>query len=148
MTLTALISPGVTAALALALSAIAVASPLEDMATSTAPSGRHSIKLRSSITPGIGPGTSTPVRLTASNSGSSAVAITTVRLVDVAADAAHPTCVTEDFTMADVPQHASVPSGARDYQLASGTLTYKNTNISQDACQAATLTLTLSSTDT
>jgi len=146
--LAALISPGVTTALALALTAIVAASPVKDMATSTAPSGPHSITLRSSITPGIGPGTSTPVRITASNPGSSTVAITKVRLVDVAADAAHPACVTEDFTMADVPQHATVPSGAREYQLASGTLTYENTNISQDACQAATLTLTLSSIDT
>jgi hypothetical protein len=89
---------------------------------------------------------SRPIRLTASNSGSSAVAITTVRLVDVSADDAHPACVTDDFTMADVQQHVSVPSGARDYRLASGTLTYKNTNVDQNACQAATLTLNLSST--
>lgn len=102
--------------------------------------------LRSSIAPGLAPGTSRSVRLTASTAGSADVAITGVRLLRVTADDAHPDCVTEDFTMEDVRQSASVPSGTTDYRLASGTLVYQNTNVNQDACKAATLTLTLSST--
>ena len=107
----------------------------------------HAIVLRASLMPGISPGTSRTVHLTASNSGASAVAITGVRLVDVSPDAAHATCVTDDFTMSDIAQRVTVPGNARAQQLHSGALAYENTNVNQDACKGATLTLTLSSTN-
>jgi hypothetical protein len=141
---TAFITPGLTAALLLA--GIAVAAPVLGIG-STAPSGHAAIVLHASITAAISPGTSSPVRLTASNAGSSTAAIGSVRLVGVAADARHADCVTADFTMTDVAQKAAVPAGARDYPLENGTLTFKNTDLNQDACKAATLTLTLASTE-
>ncbi len=141
---TAFIAPGVTAALLLA--GIAAAAPITAADPAAAPSRQDDIALHASITAGISPGTSAPVRLTASNPGSSAITLRTVRLLDVSADTDHPNCATDDFTMTDVEQEASIPAGARDYRLASGTLTFKNTDVNQDGCKAATLTLTLSST--
>lgn len=131
-------------AAALLVAGIAVAAPMVGIG-SVAPHG-DAVTLRASVTAGISPGTSAPVRLTASNDGSATAAVRTVRLVDVAADANHAACVTNDFTMTDVAQQAAVPAGARDYPLNSGTLTFRNTNVNQDACKAATLTLTLAST--
>jgi hypothetical protein len=139
-----LISTGITVAFVLA--ATAVAAPVRGMLHTHTSSARPAIILRSSVAFGIAPGTSRPVRLTASNTGSSDRAITIVRLLQVTADDAHPDCETDDLTMADVQQNATVRSGEHDYQLASGTLVYKDTDVNQDACQAATLTLTLSST--
>lgn len=112
--------------------------------TTAAPVDR-AIIVRASVAPGIGPGDRRTVRLTASNTGSSAIAIRTVRLVDISADGGHPNCVTDDFTMADVPQRASVPAGADNYRLTSGTLTYHDTNTDQNGCQGVILTLTLTS---
>jgi hypothetical protein len=141
---TAFIAPTVAAALLLA--GIAAAAPVTGAGPTAAPSRQEAIALHASITAGITPGTSAPVRLTASNAGSSPITIRTVHLLDVSADNAHPNCVTDDFTMTDVQQEASIPGGARDYGLASGTLTFKNTDVNQDGCKAATLTLILSST--
>lgn len=114
--------------------------------TTAAPVDR-AIIVRASIAPGIGPGDRRTVRLTASNTGSSAIAIRTVRLVDISADGGHPDCATDDFRMADVPQRASVPAGADSYPLASGTLVYHDTETDQNGCQGVTLTLTLTSLD-
>lgn len=139
-----LISTGLT--IAFVLAGTAVAAPVMGMLHTDTSSARSAISLRSSVAFGIAPGTSRPVRLTASNTGSSDRAITIVRLLRVTADDAHPDCETDDFTMADVRQNATVQSGEHGYRLASGTLVYKNTDVNQNACQAATLTLTLSST--
>lgn len=137
---------GTGSAAILLLAAIVSATPSwsEVHLTTAAPVDR-AIILRASIAPGIGPGDRRTVRLTASNTGSSAIAIRTVRLVDISADGSHPNCVTDDFTMADVPQRASVPAGADNYRLASGTLVYHDTNADQNGCQGVTLKLTLTS---
>jgi hypothetical protein len=139
-----LISTTITAALVLA--GIAAAEPVMAVVKPSAPSGPPGLVLRSTIAPGLAPGTSRSVMLTASNAGPSDIVIIGVRLLQVTADDAHPNCVTEDFTMADVHQSASVPGHTNEYRLASGTLVYQNTSVNQDACKAATLTLTLSST--
>jgi hypothetical protein len=139
----AFIAPVVAAALL--LTGVATAAPMMGVGSIAAPA-RDALVLRASVAAGITPGTSVPVRLTASNAGSATAAISTVRLVGIAADARHAACVTDDFAMTDVAQKAAVPAGARDYPLSGGTLTFKNTDVSQDGCKAATLTLTLSST--
>jgi hypothetical protein len=141
---TVLVVSGTLAALVLAGIAAASAQ-MFGLGSADAPSTGARVVLHASVAPGIRPGTSRPVGLTASHSGSSAVAIRTVRLVRVAADAGHPACVTDDFTMAAVPQDASVPGDGRRHRLASGTLVYRNTDVDQSACEGATLTLALSS---
>jgi hypothetical protein len=48
--------------------------------------------------------------------------------------------------MADVESDTIVPGNATSFALnGSGTLEYANTNVNQDACKGATLTLSLSS---
>jgi hypothetical protein len=119
--------------------------PVLGLGPTTALSTHVGIHLGVSVMPGISPGTTRRVLLTASNPGSSTVAITRVRLMSVSTDADHPTCVTGDFTMADVAQDASVPAHAHNFPLTGGTLAYRNTDVDQNACQGVTLTLTLSS---
>jgi len=105
-----------------------------------------SVTLAGTVTPGIAPGLSVPVSFTAANSGTSAVQVTTVHLVSVAADAEHSACVTADFSMEDVTQAHEVPAGATTEALpTNGALAYANSGVSQDACKGATLTLTLTS---
>jgi hypothetical protein len=81
--------------------------------------------------------------VTTSNPGSSTVSITTVRLVRITTDVDHDACETDDFTMEDIQQHASIPSDSREYELADGTLTFEDSGINQDACKGAPLELTL-----
>jgi hypothetical protein len=49
--------------------------------------------------------------------------------------------------MPDVPENHEVAAHASGHALPSnGTISYANTDVSQDACKGASLTLTLSST--
>ncbi len=105
------------------------------------------ITLSGTIANGLVPGGSEPVTLTASNSGSAPIKVQTIHLVSVAVDAGHSACVTADFTMPDVTENESIPGNASNHSLpTTGTLSYANTAVSQNACEGATLTLTLSST--
>jgi hypothetical protein len=105
-----------------------------------------SVTLTGTVSPGISPGTSKPVSFTAANATTSPIRVTTVHLDSVAVDAGHSTCVTADFTMADVTENHQVPAGATVEPLpTNGSLVYANTAVNQDACKNATLTLTLSS---
>jgi hypothetical protein len=98
------------------------------------------------VAPGIAPGTSRVVSFTAANPSGSPIQVTTVHLDSIAADAGHAGCEIADFTMADATENHQVPAGATVEPLpADGSLVYANTDVSQDACKGATLTLTLSS---
>ena len=105
------------------------------------------VTITGAVAPGISPGTAEAVSFTAANSSDSPIRVTTVHLESIAVDGAHATCVTSDFTMADVTENHQVPSGATVEPLpVNGSLVYANTAVNQDACKGATLTLTLSST--
>jgi hypothetical protein len=105
------------------------------------------VTLAGTVTDGIGPGTNVPVSFTAANTSDSAVRVTTVHLESVAADGAHASCNTADFSMANVTENHQVPAGATaDALPTNGSLVYAETGVSQDACKGATLTVTLSST--
>jgi hypothetical protein len=105
------------------------------------------VTMTGTVAPGIAPGTNRAVSFTAENTSSSPVQVTSVHLDGVAVDAGHAGCVTADFTMADVTENHQVPAGATVEVLPTGgSLVFANTGVSQDACQGATLTLTLSST--
>lgn len=104
------------------------------------------VTLTGVIAPGIAPGTSRPVSLTAANASGSPITVSTVHLESVAADGGHAACATDDFSMADVSENHQVPAGATSDALPNaGTLTYANTAANQDACKDATLTVVLSS---
>jgi hypothetical protein len=105
-----------------------------------------SVTLTGTVTPGSAPGTTEPVSFTAANPSESPIQVTKVHLVSVAADSEHAACKTADFTMADVIQEHQVPAEATTEAMPNdGSLVYANTEVSQDACKGATLTLTLSS---
>jgi hypothetical protein len=105
------------------------------------------VVLTGTVTPGIAPGTAEPVSFTAANASGSPIQVTKVHLVSIAVDSENAACVTADFTMADVTQTHLVPAGATAEALPNnGSLVYANTEVSQDICKGATLTLTLSST--
>jgi hypothetical protein len=105
------------------------------------------ITLTGTVAAGLVPGGSEPVTLTASNGGSAPVKVQAVKLVSIAVDAGHSTCVTSDFTMPEVTENESIPGNATNHSLPNtATLSYANTAVSQNACIGATLTLTLSST--
>jgi hypothetical protein len=104
------------------------------------------VVLTGTVAPGISPGTAAAVSFTAANGGVSAVRVTNIHLVGITADGTHGTCETADFSMADVVEGHQVPPGATAEALpVEGSLVYANTGISQNACQGATLTLTLTS---
>jgi hypothetical protein len=106
-----------------------------------------SVTLTGTVTPGSAPGTSEPISFTAANPSDSPIQVTKVHLVSIEADGAHAACETDDFTMADVTQDHEVPAEATAEALPNdGSLVYANTEVSQDDCKGATLTLTLSST--
>ncbi len=89
------------------------------------------------------PGGSQIVTFTADNGGAQAVSVGTVHTVVTTSD---PLCLAADFTVADVAENQSIAAGASGTVLAnSGTISMTNTNVNQDACKGATLTLTLSS---
>jgi hypothetical protein len=104
------------------------------------------VVLTGTVAPGISPGNAAPVSFTAANEGESAVQVTSIHLVGIATDEEHEACETADFSMADVAEGHQVPAGATAEPLPiDGSLAYANTGVSQDACQGATLTLTLTS---
>jgi hypothetical protein len=86
------------------------------------------------------------VTFTAANPTNSGIEVSNVHLVGVSVDAGHAACVTDDFTMPDVTEADEVAAGATAETLSGlGTLSYADTAVNQDACQGATITLTLSS---
>jgi hypothetical protein len=91
------------------------------------------------------PGTSSVVHFTVDNPSSGHQLVNKIHLDSVSTDAAHSACVTGDFTMPDVTANQDVDAGNATAITATGTLTFNNTGVSQDACKDAPLTLHLSS---
>jgi hypothetical protein len=128
---TAVIALAATAAARPSLSALAVARPAGGQ-----------VSVRADGAPGISPGTSRSLRLTATNWGRTGATITRVRLAGVTPDARHRACVTADLTMADVALRATVAPDAREHVLPrSGRLRYAMTAVDQGACRGARLRL-------
>lgn len=119
-------------------------------ATATVGSG-SAVTLKGTVTGNLYPGSSSPVALTVDNPSSGAQRVGTVSLEKITADAGHSSCsvVTTggnpDFTMADVVVNKTFASGNGQAVTPGGTLTMNDTGVSQNACQGATLTLTLKS---
>jgi hypothetical protein len=92
------------------------------------------------------PGGSQTVSFTADNAGASNLYVTTIKLDSVTVDSDHSSCAVADFTMPDVTANTNVLAGA-DHQAITptGTLSFANSNVSQDGCKGATITLHLKS---
>jgi hypothetical protein len=114
--------------------------------TADVASANGTLVLHASAPTELYPGGDSSVTFTADNAGESNLYVGTIELVSVTADAGHASCDTDDFTMADVVSNTMVPAATSGHPLAgTGTLVYANTNVNQDACKGAELTLSLSS---
>jgi hypothetical protein len=102
------------------------------------------VTLHASFANGFYPGWSGPVTLTADNTNPGSVYVGTVHLASVGVDAGHSGCVAGDFTMPDVVVNAEIASG-NNQPLGTGTLSFADTAVPQDACKGATITLNLTS---
>jgi hypothetical protein len=118
--------------------------------TATATVGTSSaVTLKGTVTGNLYPGSSSPVSLTVDNPSSGKQRVGTISLEKITADAGHSSCSVvitggnPDFTMADVVVNKTFASGNGQAVTPGGTLTMNDTGVSQDACQGATLTLTL-----
>ncbi len=107
------------------------------------------VTLKGTVTGNLYPGSSSPVSLTVDNPSSAKQRVGTISLEKITADAGHSSCSVAtgggnpDFTMADVVVNKTYGQGNGQAVTPSGTLTMNDTGVSQDACQGATLTLTL-----
>ena len=120
--------------------------------TGTAAVGSSSnVTLHGTVVSSLYPGVSSTVTFTVDNPSPGAELVNTIHLASIAPDAGHSGCSTvitggnPDFTMPDVAASQSFPSGNGQAVTATGTLTMRDTGVSQDACQGATLTLNLTS---
>ena len=104
------------------------------------------VTLNAAFTAGIYPGGTKTVTFTVDNTNPGNVWVGTVHLASVTVDAGHSSCVVGDFTMPDVAENAEVANGNGQAVPNTGTLSYADTGVSQDACKGATITLNLTST--
>jgi hypothetical protein len=136
---------------ALALAAVAYAYfTTSGSGTATATVGTSSaVTLKGTVTGSLYPGSSSPVSLTVDNPSSGKQRVGTISLEKITADAGHASCSVviaagnPDFTMADVVVNKTFAPGNAQAVTPGGTLTMNDTGVNQDACQGATLTLTL-----
>jgi hypothetical protein len=118
--------------------------------TGTAAVGSSSaVTLHATVTGSLYPGTSSPVTFTVDNPSSGKQKVGTISLVSITPDASHSSCSTvlsgstPDFKMPAVTVNQTFGPGNGQAVTPTGTLTMNNTEVSQDACQGATLTLNL-----
>jgi hypothetical protein len=114
--------------------------------SATAASSNGTVVLHAAYANGLTPGASETVTYTADNLGSSSLRVGTITPT-VSIDDAHVAagCDVADFTIAATTSGTTVAAGASDVALGTGTLTFKDTDVSQDGCKGATVTLTLAS---
>ena len=120
--------------------------------TATATVGSSTaVTLHGTIAGNLYPGSSSTVTFTVDNTSTGSERVGTISLTKIQPDASHSTCSTvitgekPDFTMAPVAVNKSYAPGSAQAVTPTGTLTMNETGVSQDACQGATLTLTLAS---
>lgn len=120
--------------------------------TATATVGTSSaVVLKGTVSGTLYPGAAQTVTFTVDNPSSGTQRVGTISLTKVQADAGHSTCSTSivgetpDFTMAPVAVNKVYGPGNAQAVTPTGSLKMNDTNVSQDACQGATLTLTLAS---
>jgi hypothetical protein len=120
--------------------------------TGTATVGSSSsVTLHGAVASALFPGSSSTVTFTVDNPSLGAEFVNTIHLASITPDAGHSGCSTvitggnPDFTMPNVAAGQSFAPGNGQAVTATGTLTMRETGVSQDACQGATLTLNLTS---
>ena len=112
--------------------------------TGTVKSSNGSLVLKGTIDDALSPGATSAVHFTASNAGSSNLQVGTVKAV-VSTD--KPACDITWFTIGDTVEDQTIAAGASDVALTGvGSISMSDpSNVNQDACKGAAITLTLSS---
>jgi hypothetical protein len=120
--------------------------------TATATVGTSSaLVIKGTVSGNLYPGSSSTVTFTVDNPSSGKQRVGTISLEKITPDASHPTCSTvttggnPDFAMPEVAVNKVYGPGNGQTVTPTGALTMNDTGVSQDACQGATLTLTLKS---
>jgi len=138
-------------ALALAAGAYAYFSSTGSGTATASVGSSTAMTIKGTVSSNLYPGGSSPVSFTIDNPSSGAQRVGTISLTAIAVDAGHSTCSkvisggNPDFTMAPVVVNKVFPSGSGQTVTQTGTLAMNDTGINQDACQGATLTLSLTS---
>jgi hypothetical protein len=112
--------------------------------SATNASSNGEVVLHASFTAGITPGGTKTVTYTADNAGSSSLRVGTITPV-VSIDAAHIGCSAADFTIAPTTSNTTVAALTSGVAAGTGTLSFADTAVNQDACKGAVVTLTLTS---
>jgi hypothetical protein len=147
----ALWAVGCAGALALAAGAYAYFTSTGSGTVTATVGSSSAVTLKGTVTGNLYPGSSSSVSLTVDNPSSGKQRVGTVSLEKIAADAGHSGCSVvitggnPDFTMPDVVVNKTFSPGNNQAVTPSGSLTMNDTGVNQDACQGATLTLTLKS---
>ncbi|MBC7443758.1 MAG: hypothetical protein H7311_14780 [Ramlibacter sp.] len=105
-------------------------------------SANGTVTLTATFPTGLTPGGSRVVTFTGANPGTSSLQVGTITSLVSTAPVG---CLAADFTIPAVVSNTRVPAGATATALGTGTLTFADTAVSQDACKGATVTLTLTS---
>ena len=140
---------GVVGVLALATGAFAYFTTSgSGTGTATVGSSASTVVIKGSTSGGLYPNASVPAEITVKNTGSQSAHVGSVSLAGVSADSGHSSCETTHgsepvFTMTAVSIEKTLKSG--EEVRASGTVQMKDTGVSQDGCQGATLTLNFTS---
>ncbi|MBS1878719.1 MAG: hypothetical protein JST31_04345 [Actinobacteria bacterium] len=120
--------------------------------TATATVGSSSaLTIHGTVSGSLYPGSASTVTFTVDNPSSGKQRVGSISLEKITPDVSHSTCSTTttganpDFTMAEVAVNKVYGPGAGQSVTPTGSLTMNETGVSQDACQGATLTLTLKS---
>ena len=143
------VSIGVVSALALATGAFAYFTTAgSGTGTATVGSSASTIVIKGSTSGALFPSASSPVEIMVKNTGTQSAHVGSVSLTGVAADSGHSSCETSHssepvFTMTAVSIEKTLKSG--EEVKASGSLQMKDTGVSQDGCQGATLPLNFTS---
>jgi hypothetical protein len=104
-------------------------------------SSNGTVTLTATFAPGLTPGGTATVTYTASNPGTSSLRVGTISHV---VSTSAPLCLPADFTVPNVVSNTTVPALATNFAIAgTGTLTFTDTAVNQDACKSATVTLAL-----
>jgi hypothetical protein len=103
--------------------------------SATAASSNGTVVLHAAYANGLTPGATETVTYTADNLGSSSLRVGTITPT-VSIDAAHVVagCNVADFTIDPSTFDTTVPAGASDVALGTGTLAFADTAVSQDGC--------------
>ena len=104
--------------------------------------GGGTVTLHATFNAGLAPGNSTAVAYTADNSSNTS---TVVGALSATVSTSDPNCLASWFTVTATTSNSTAAPNSVGTSVGSGTLTFANSAVNQDACKSATVTVTVSS---